>query len=367
MLNVNLFRRSLLSLTNIAQASSTATTTTTTARTVTGPHLLRHALQKQLSQGFHSSTSLWHPRKPRNAHGGGNLRDHFGNYTRLAPMSLRLGVVPPNVNGLVPDHIQKPGYALRGEPSEWAAGIPINGPEDIEKCRRAGQLAKKILELGGTLVKPGVSTNEIDRILHEAIIANNAYPSPLNYMGFPKSVCTSVSNVIAHGIPDNRCLEDGDIINIDITVYLDGFHGDTSATYLVGVVDKSGKELVDRTKEALDEAIAICRPGVPFNQIGKTIQAIADRHGYTVSEQFSGHGIGKEFHCLPLIYHHDNDEDGTMEKGMVFTIEPMFCQGTAVGVQWPDKWTVATADGGRSAQFEHTIVITDDGAERLTG
>lgn len=165
---------------------------------------------------------------------------------------------------------------------------------------------------------------------------------------------------------------------------MDGYHGDTSATFLVGNVDKAGKELVERTQESLDEAIAICKPGVPLNQIGKTIQKIADRYGYSVSEQFSGHGIGKEFHCLPLIYHHgeiflffiyillcmdgktdpkknlfrhavDNDEEGLMEKGMIFTIEPMFCQGTAIGVQWPDKWTVTTADGGRSAQFEHTV------------
>ncbi|KAF9356900.1 hypothetical protein BGX26_004575 [Mortierella sp. AD094] len=317
---------------------------------------------------IHLSSSSLLPRKPKNAHGGGiRDRNHFGNYTRLAPTSLRLGVTPPNVDSLIPTHIKRPSYALRGEPSEWSSSIPVNSPEAIEGCRKAGQLAKKILELGGTLVKPGVSTSEIDRILHETIIANNAYPSPLNYMGFPKSVCTSVSNVIAHGIPDNRNLEDGDIINIDITVYLDGYHGDTSATFLVGNVDQPGRELVERTKESLDAAIAVCGPGVPLNKIGKTIQSIADQYGYTVSEQFSGHGIGKEFHCLPLIYHHDNDEEGDMEKGMIFTIEPMFCQGTAVGVQWPDKWTVSTADGGRSAQFEHTILITETGAERLTG
>ncbi|KAF9980890.1 hypothetical protein BGZ75_007864 [Mortierella antarctica] len=318
-------------------------------------------------QSIHSSGSLQLPRKPRNVHGGGGIRDrqYFGNYTRLAPTSLRLGVVPPDVDSLIPSHIQRPSYALRGEPSEWSAGIPVNDSLAIEKCRKAGQLAKKILELGGTLVKPGVNTDEIDRILREAIIANSAYPSPLNYMGFPKSVCTSISNVIAHGIPDNRALEDGDIINIDITVFLDGYHGDTSATFLVGNVDQAGRELVERTKESLDAAIAICGPGVPLNRIGKTIQAIADRYGYSVSEQFSGHGIGKEFHCLPLIYHHDNDEEGVMEKGMIFTIEPMFCQGTAVGVQWPDKWTVTTADGGRSAQFEHTVnltMVTENGA-----
>ncbi|KAF9437805.1 Methionine aminopeptidase 1D, chloroplastic/mitochondrial [Entomortierella beljakovae] len=319
-----------------------------------------------LSKQIHHSSSFHQPRKAKSVNGGG-ARDQFGKYTRLAPISLKLGVTPPDVNSLIPEHIQKPNYALQGEPSEWSGSVPVNGPEAIEACRKAGQLAKKILELGGTLVKPGISTLEIDRILHEAIIANNAYPSPLNYMGFPKSVCTSISNVIAHGIPDNRCLEDGDIINIDITVYLNGYHGDTSATFLVGDVDQAGKDLVERTKESLDAAINICKPGVPLNQIGKTIQRIADRYGYSVSEQFSGHGIGKEFHCLPLIYHHDNDEEGNMEKGMIFTIEPMFCQGTAVGVQWPDRWTVSTADGGRSAQFEHTIVITETGAERLTG
>ncbi|KAG0225107.1 Methionine aminopeptidase 1D, chloroplastic/mitochondrial [Actinomortierella wolfii] len=262
----------------------------------------------------------------------------FGRFSRVVPTSLKLGVDPPDVNSLVPAHILRPHYALKGTPSEWAVGIPIHTAESIQGCREAGQLAKEILQLGGTLVKPGVSTEEIDRILHEAIIARGAYPSPLNYMGFPKSICTSVSNVIAHGIPDHRRLEDGDIINLDITVYLNGYHGDTSATFLVGNVDKPGRDLVERTKEALDKAIEICAPGVPFNQIGKTIQAVADKYGYTISQEFS-----------------DNEEEGEMEAGMIFTIEPMFCQGSAVGMQWPDRWTVSTADGGRSAQWEHTV------------
>ncbi|KAI8360354.1 peptidase M24, structural domain-containing protein [Mortierella sp. GBAus27b] len=336
------------------------------ASIVRTPRLLQPPI---LARSIHLSAPVAHPRRRTTHSHSGGLRDRnsFGSYTRLAPTSLKLGVDPPDVNSLIPSHIKRPGYALRGEPSEWASDIPIHGPEAIDSCRKAGQLARKILELGGTLVKPGVSTNEIDRILREAIVANNAYPSPLNYMGFPKSVCTSVSNIIAHGIPDDRCLEDGDIINIDITVYLDGYHGDTSATFLVGNVDQAGRDLVERTKEALDAAIAVCGPGVPLKRIGKTIQDIADGYHYTISEQFSGHGIGKEFHCLPLIYHHDNEEEGNMERGMIFTIEPMFCQGSAMGVQWPDKWTVATADGGRSAQFEHTILITEDGAERLTG
>ncbi|KAF9975267.1 Methionine aminopeptidase 1D, chloroplastic/mitochondrial [Actinomortierella ambigua] len=318
---------------------------------------------------FHSQSTAASPRhRPRFASTLSAKEDNpFGRFSRVVPTSLKLGVDSPDVDSLVPPHIQRPHYALTGNPSEWAVGIPINTAESIQGCREAGQLAKEILQLGGTLVKPGVSTEEIDRILHEAIIARNAYPSPLNYMGFPKSVCTSVSNVIAHGIPDHRILEDGDIINIDITVYLNGYHGDTSATFLVGNVDRPGRDLVDRTKEALDKAIAICKPGVPFNQIGKTIQGVADKYGYTISQEFSGHGIGKEFHCLPLIFHHDNDEEGEMEAGMIFTIEPMFCQGSAVGVQWPDRWTVSTADGGRSAQWEHTILVTENGAERLTG
>ncbi|KAG0326083.1 hypothetical protein BGZ99_010137 [Dissophora globulifera] len=341
------------------------------ARTLTSPlaslsNIHAHALDHQHPhrKWIHLSNTAWHPRRTTR---GAADRDHFGKYERLSPTSLRLGVVPPNVDGLVPPHILRPHYAQRGESPEWSTTIPKNGPEAIEGCRKAGQLAKKILTLGGTLVKSGVTTNEIDRVLHEAIIANNAYPSPLNYMGFPKSICTSVSNIIAHGIPDERPLKDGDIVNIDITVYLEGYHGDTSATFLVGDVDQAGRDLVERTKESLEAAIAICGPGVPLHRIGKTIQDVADKYGYTISEQFTGHGIGREFHCLPLIHHYENDFEGEMEPGMIFTIEPSFCQGHMMGVQWPDKWTVATIDGGRSAQFEHTIVITETGAEKLTG
>ncbi|KAF8924667.1 Methionine aminopeptidase 1D, mitochondrial, partial [Dissophora ornata] len=190
------------------------------ARTAPGSKTLLARPNQHATKWIHLSSTSQHPRKPRNANiHGGDIRDRnaFGRYTRLSPTSLRLGVIPPDVDSLIPAHIQRPSYAFTGDSSEWASTVPVNGPEVIEGCREAGQLAKKILELGGTLVKPGVSTNEIDQILREAIVANNAYPSPLNYMGFPKSVCTSVSNIIAHGIPDNRCLEDGDIINIDIT------------------------------------------------------------------------------------------------------------------------------------------------------
>ncbi|CAO3673601.1 unnamed protein product [Rhizopus microsporus] len=267
----------------------------------------------------------------------------------------------------VPDHILLPPYAKLGTSSTWSSGIPVNTEIDISHMRKAGKLAKEILEMGSTLCKPGVTTDSIDKALHEAIIENNAYPSPLNYNGFPKSVCTSINNVIAHGIPDDRELRDGDIINVDVTVYLNGYHGDTSATFLVGKdVDEQGKALVECTRECLDMAIKACGPKVPYKEIGRIISDHAAKHGYSVSDELSGHGIGKEFHCYPLILHHVNEEEGLMTPGTIFTIEPMLCQGSASGIMWPDQWTISTIDGGRSAQFEHTILITEDGVEVLT-
>ncbi|CAO3590040.1 unnamed protein product [Absidia cylindrospora] len=262
--------------------------------------------------------------------------------------------------------IPHPYYAHEDISSEWALSIPYNTNDDLTKLRASAQLAKKILYMGGDLCKVGTTTNSIDRILHDAIIAEGAYPSPLNYMGFPKSVCTSINNIIAHGIPDDRPLENGDIINIDVTVYLDGFHGDTSATFYVGQVDNEGQALVECTKESLRKAINICGPNVPLNEIGRVISDHASANGYSVSDELSGHGIGREFHCLPLIYHHVNTEDDVMTPGMVFTIEPVLSQGSSIGLMWPDEWTIATIDGGRSAQFEHMVAITEDGVEILT-
>ncbi|KAI7885433.1 peptidase M24, structural domain-containing protein [Mucor mucedo] len=266
----------------------------------------------------------------------------------------------------VPNHILKPPYAETGISSNWGPDIPILSEQEIIGMRQAGKLAKEILSLGSTLCKPGVTTNDIDKVIHEAIISKNAYPSPLNYMGFPKSVCTSINNIIAHGIPDDRPLQDGDIINVDVTLYLNGYHGDTSATFLVGNVDEKGKALVECTKETLEKSIAICGPGVPYKEIGRIICEHAMKNGFSVSEELSGHGIGKEFHSLPLIYHHINDEEGEMVSGTTFTIEPILCQGSASGIMWPDQWTISTVDGGRSAQFEHTLLVTDNGVEILT-
>ncbi|RKP36523.1 peptidase M24, structural domain-containing protein, partial [Dimargaris cristalligena] len=237
---------------------------------------------------------------------------------------------------------------------------------DIQGLRQAGQLAAQTLRFIETHVQSGITTGRLDELVHEFAIERGAYPSPLLYKGFPRSCCTSVNNVMAHGIPDDRPLRDGDIINIDITVYLNGFHGDTSRTFLVGQVDSPGRHLVQVTEEALEKAIAICAPGIPLSHIGATIGEYAKSKRLQVAELLAGHGIGRQFHAEPTILHHINDEPGIMVPGMVFTIEPALCQGATGAVLWPDNWTIATEDGGRSAQFEHMIMITENGCDILT-
>ncbi|XP_063115351.1 methionine aminopeptidase 1D, mitochondrial isoform X6 [Cavia porcellus] len=211
-----------------------------------------------------------------------------------------------------------------------------------------------------------MTTEEIDALVHQEIISHNAYPSPLGYGGFPKSVCTSVNNVLCHGIPDSRPLQDGDIINIDVTVYYNGYHGDTSETFLVGNVDECGKKLVEVAKRCRDEAIAACRAGAPFSVIGNTISHITHQNGFQVCPHFVGHGIGSYFHGHPEIWHHANDNDLLMEEGMAFTIEPIITEGSPEFKVLEDAWTVVSLDNQRSAQFEHTVLITSRGAKILT-
>ncbi|KAL3525702.1 hypothetical protein ACH5RR_014074 [Cinchona calisaya] len=266
----------------------------------------------------------------------------------------------------VPDHILKPPYVNSRKPPGISSGPEVHDEIGIEKMRASGRLAAQVLQHAGTLVKPGIATDEIDEAVHKMIIENGAYPSPLGYGGFPKSVCTSVNECICHGIPDSRELEDGDIINIDVTVYLNGYHGDTSATFFVGAVDEEAKNLVQVTKECLDKAISICAPGVEFNKIGKTIHNLADEHRYGVVDQFVGHGVGRVFHSDPVILHYRNNERGRMVLNQTFTIEPMITIGSINPIMWDDNWTVVTEDGSLSAQFEHTILITENGAEILT-
>ncbi|GAA2382287.1 type I methionyl aminopeptidase [Nonomuraea africana] len=265
----------------------------------------------------------------------------------------------------VPAHIQRPEYVGRKQPKTGEADVKT--PELIERMRVAGRIAAQALEEVGKHVSPGVTTDELDRIGHEFLLDHGAYPSTLGYRGYPKSLCTSINEVICHGIPDDTVLRDGDIVNVDITAYIGGVHGDTDATFLVGDVDEESRLLVERTREATMRAIKAVAPGRQLNVVGRVIEAYAKRFGYGVVRDFTGHGIGTTFHSGLMVPHYD---DPTLQvelvPGMTFTIEPMLTLGTIDYEIWPDKWTAVTKDRKRTAQFEHTILVTDTGSEILT-
>jgi methionine aminopeptidase, type I len=285
---------------------------------------------------------------------------------KRAPLgSLKPGKISPR--RAVPAHIDRPEYMYHSGPEVVTAG-DIKSPETIEKIRVAGRIAAQALQVVGEAVRPGITTDELDRIGHEFIISHNAYPSCLGYMGFPKSLCTSINEVICHGIPDDRPLEDGDIVNVDITAYYDGVHGDTCAMFEVGNVDEESHLLIERTRNAMMRGIKAVRPGREINVIGRVIESYAHRFDYGVVRDFTGHGVGEAFHSGLIVPHYDAApaHNEVMEEGMVFTIEPMLNLGGIEWEQWDDDWTVVTKDRGRSAQFEHTIVVTEDGAEILT-
>lgn len=243
----------------------------------------------------------------------------------------------------------------------------VQSAEVIEKMRVAGRLAAQALELGGKTVAPGVTTDEIDRVIHEFLCDNDAYPSTLGYRNFPKSCCTSLNEVICHGIPDSTVIEDGDIVNIDVTAYVGDVHGDTNATFLAGAVSEEARLLVERTREATLRAIRAVRPGRRLNVVGRVIEAYAKRFGYGVVRDFTGHGIGRSFHSGLVILHYDEPNvDTEIEEGMTFTIEPMITLGGIDYDVWDDGWTVTTKDKSWTAQFEHTILVTAEGAEILT-
>jgi methionyl aminopeptidase len=266
----------------------------------------------------------------------------------------------------VPAHIPRPEYVDKPAPARYA-GSEVKDAETIEKMRVAGKLAAQARELVGSHVAPGVTTDELDRLGHEFLCDYGAYPSTLGYRGFPKSLCSSVNEVVCHGIPDSRRIEDGDIVNIDITAYLNGVHGDTNATFLAGHVDEESRLLVERTREALDRGIKAVKPGRRINVVGRVIESFARRHGYGVVREFTGHGIGTAFHSGLIVPHYDDAAyDTPIEVGMTFTIEPMLNLGTHEWEMWDDDWTVVTRDRSRSAQFEHTLVVTPTGAEVLT-
>jgi methionyl aminopeptidase len=238
--------------------------------------------------------------------------------------------------------------------------------------RVAGRIAAQTLAEVARHIEPGVTTDELDRIGHEYMCDHGVYPSTLSYRGFPKSLCTSVNEVICHGIPDSTVLTDGDIVNVDITCFLTmdglGVHGDTDATYPVGTVDEESRLLLDRTREALNRGIKAIAPGRQINVIGRVIEAYAKRFGYQVVHDFTGHGIGTAFHSGLIIPHYDAapEFDTVIEPGMTFTVEPMLTLGSDDWQMWDDGWTVVTRDRRRTAQFEHTILVTDTGTEILT-
>ena len=266
----------------------------------------------------------------------------------------------------VPAAIARPEYVGRPAPTPYD-GPERKDPETIAAMRIAGRLAADALAEVGRAIVPGVTTDELDRIGHEFLCDHGAYPSTLGYRGFPKSLCTSLNEVICHGIPDSTVLQDGDICNIDITAFIGGVHGDTNATFLVGDVEEDARLLVERTREATRRAIKAVAPGRPISVIGRVIESYARRFGYGVVRDFTGHGIGTSFHTGLVIPHYDDPSLTTiMEVGMTFTIEPMITLGTYDYEIWDDDWTVVTRDRLWTAQFEHTLVVTDAGSEILT-
>jgi len=284
---------------------------------------------------------------------------------RDANNHLIAGIVSPQRQ--VPSSIARPEYVGNKAPAKFA-GSDIKTLEQIEKIRAAGKIAAQAIALVGQSCRPGISTDELDEIAHDFVISQGAYPSTLGYRGYPKSICSSINEIICHGIPDNTVLQDGDIINIDITAYLDGYHGDSNQTFLVGEVREEVTLLVERTREALMRGIAVVAQGRALNLIGRTIESYAKRFGYGVVRDFTGHGIGEAFHSGLIVPHYDSAPlyGEIMQPGMVFTIEPMLTLGTHEYTMWADGWTVATKDHSITAQFEHTLVVTETGAEILT-
>lgn len=283
-------------------------------------------------------------------------------------MSVRTALSPGRQTPIrsVPTHIPRPEYV--GKPAPTPNSDPwVQPSEIIEGMRVASRVAAQALAEGGKAVAPGVSTDEVDRVVHEFLCDHDAYPSTLGYRGFPKSCCTSLNEVICHGIPDSTVIEDGDIVNIDVTAYLGGVHGDTNATFPAGNVSEEDRLLVERTHEAMMRGIRAVKPGRALNVVGRVIESYAKRFGYGVVRDFTGHGIGRAFHSGLVVLHYDEPNvDTVLEPGMTFTIEPMITLGGIDFDVWDDAWTVTTKDKRRTAQFEHTLVVTTDGAEILT-
>lgn len=287
----------------------------------------------------------------------------------MATMSKRapLKQEKPTPIRQVPEGIERPEYAWKNSVQENVGEPYVQTPETIEKMREASRIAANALAVAGAAVQPGVTTDEIDRVAHDYMCDHGAYPSTLGYRGFPKSCCVSLNEIVCHGIPDTTVIEDGDIVNIDVTAYKNGVHGDTNATFLAGDVSEEHRLLVERTREAMMRGIKVAKPGREINVIGRVIESYAHRFGYTVVRDFTGHGVGPTFHNGLVVLHYDSmTYRDVLEPGMTLTVEPMINLGGLDYTIWDNDWTVQNTDYKFSAQFEHTIVITEDGNEILT-
>lgn len=292
--------------------------------------------------------------------------DASGRWLRPEGRAL---ITPGEVSPLrpVPDRIERPEYVGKEE-AVSDSGPAVQTPDVIARVREASRIAAIALQAAGEATRPGVTTDEIDAIVHDVLVEHGAYPSTLGYLGYPKSCCTSLNEVICHGIPDSTVMEEGDILNVDVTAYLDGVHGDTNATFPVGEVDPHVVELVERTEEAMWRGIRAARPGREVNVIGRVIEKFVGRHGYESVRDYTGHGVAEGFHNGLVIPHYDSAPmfDDIIEPRMTFTVEPMVTLGSQAWEQWDDGWTVVTADRSFTAQFEHTFLITEEGYETLT-
>jgi methionyl aminopeptidase len=281
------------------------------------------------------------------------------------PTPVVAGTVTPM--RLVPSSIGRPEYADRGYPTAPPPTDLRKTDDVIDRMRRAGSAARRVLKAVAAEIAPGVTTEHLDEVTHETSIAEGGYPSPLNYNGFPKSLCTSINEVICHGIPDDRPLVDGDIVNCDVTLFLDGVHGDLSETFLVGEVEDTSRRLVEVTRQSMYAGIGAVRAGGKINEIGQAIQTVAEGAGFGVVREFIGHGVGEIFHHQPNVPHYyDPAARFEIEPGMTFTIEPMITVGAWRAQLWNDGWTATTIDLSRCAQFEHTLLVLEDGVELLT-
>ncbi len=290
-------------------------------------------------------------------------RSHGAQYAQSVGKPVRAGDYRT-----IPAGILLPPYA-RGEQPHGYPEPQIHSGAGIDAMRQASRVASEVLAGAGELIVPGASGDDVDAFVHAATLARGAYPSPLGYMGFPRSVCVSVNEVVCHGIPSANLFREGDIVSVDVSVFLNGVHGDTCRSWIVGgdsAGDERSRALVATTKAATRKAIEAMGPGVPISRVGDIIAPMAAAQEFAVVEAFAGHGIGEVFHTEPIVHHTPNQSRYVLREGMAFTIEPMLAEGSSTIKMWPDGWGVVTADGGRSAQFEHLVLVTAHGVDVLT-